>query len=41
MNVGDHGITVRSEAIRMVEAGVPQKDVALRLSVGLCSIKRW
>ena len=41
MNVGDHGIAVRSKAIGMLEAGVTQKDVALRLGAGLRSIKRW
>ena len=41
MNVGDHGIAVRSKAIGLLEAGVQQRDVALRLSVGLRSIKRW
>ena len=41
MNVGDHGIAVRSKAIGMLEAGVSQKDVALRLGAGLRSIKRW
>ena len=41
MNVGDHRIAVRSKAIGLLEAGVQQRDVALRLSVGLRSIKRW
>ena len=41
MNVGDHGIAVRSKAIGMLEAGVPQKDVALMLGAGLRFIKRW
>ncbi|KAI6653154.1 Transposable element Tcb1 transposase [Oopsacas minuta] len=41
MNVRDHGIAVRSKAIGMLEAGVSLKDVALRLGVGLRSIKRW
>ncbi|KAI6654493.1 hypothetical protein LOD99_889 [Oopsacas minuta] len=35
MNVGDHGIAVRSKAIGMLEAGVSQKDDALR------SHKNW
>ena len=39
MNFGDHGIAVRSKAIGML--GVQQRDVDLRLSVGLSSIKRW
>ena len=39
-NVGDAGITVRSRTIVMLEAGVPQKDVALRLGAGLRSVKR-
>ena len=41
MNVGDHGIAVRSEAIGLLEAGVQQRDVALWLSLGLRCIKRW
>ncbi|KAI6653993.1 Transposable element tcb1 transposase [Oopsacas minuta] len=41
MNVGDHGIAIRSKAIGMLEAGISQKDVALRLGAGLRSIKRW
>ncbi|KAI6655631.1 hypothetical protein LOD99_11394 [Oopsacas minuta] len=41
MNVADHGTAIRSRAIAMLEAGVSQKDVALKLGPGLCSIKRW
>ena len=36
-----YGITVRSKAIGMLEAGVLQNDVALRLGAGLLSIERW
>ena len=35
-----HGIAVQSKAIMMLEAGLPQKDIALRLNVALRSIKR-
>ena len=41
MNVGDHGIAVRSRAIGMLKAGLTQKKVALDLGVGLRSVRRW
>ena len=41
MNVPDHGISVRSRAIGMIEGGLPQKKVALRLEVEERSVRRW
>ena len=35
MNVWDYGIVVCRKAIRVQEAGIPQKDAALRLTEGL------
>ena len=34
MNVRDHGVSLRSEAIGMTKCGVSQKEVAQRLNVG-------
>ena len=44
MNVLDlsvSGISVRSQVIGMIESALAQKDVALRLVVGECSVRRW
>ncbi|KAI6651151.1 hypothetical protein LOD99_5502 [Oopsacas minuta] len=41
MNVGDHGVEVRSKAIGMLEGGITQKEVARRLNVGVRSVRRW
>ena len=41
MNVRDHGLELRTQAIGMLNAGMTQKDVALKLRVSLRSIERW
>ena len=41
MNVRDHGLELRTQAIGMLSAGMTQKDVALNLRVSLNSIERW
>ena len=41
MNVPDHGISVRSQVIEMIEGGLEQKEVALRLEVGERPVRRW
>ena len=41
MNVGDHGIELRSKAIGMVEGGLTQKQTADRLGIGERSVRRW
>ncbi|KAI6652369.1 hypothetical protein LOD99_7383 [Oopsacas minuta] len=41
MNVGDHGVELRSKAIGMLEGSITQKEVATRLSVGVRSVRRW
>ncbi|KAI6652929.1 hypothetical protein LOD99_4006 [Oopsacas minuta] len=41
MNVGDHGVELRSKAIGMLEGGITQKEVATRLNVGVISVRRW
>ncbi|KAI6648720.1 Arylsulfatase B-like [Oopsacas minuta] len=41
MNVGDHGVELRSKAIGMLEGDITQKEVATRLSVGVRSVRRW
>ena len=41
MNVGDHGIELRSKAIGMLEGGIKQKETARRLKVGERSIRGW
>ena len=41
MNVRDHGVSLRSEAIGMIKCGVSQKEVAQRLNVGERSVRRW
>ena len=41
MDVRDHGIRIRSEAIGMLRSGVTQQNVALDMDVLLKSVKRW
>ena len=41
MNVRDHGLDFRTQAIGMLNAGMSQKDIALKLRVSLRSIERW
>ncbi|KAI6647013.1 hypothetical protein LOD99_9012 [Oopsacas minuta] len=41
MNVKDHGLEIRNQAIGMLNTGMTQKDVAIKLQVSLRSIKRW
>ncbi|KAI6650121.1 hypothetical protein LOD99_6203 [Oopsacas minuta] len=41
MNVGDHGVELRSKAIGMLEGGITQKEVAIRLNVGVRTVRRW
>ncbi|KAI6659912.1 hypothetical protein LOD99_14252 [Oopsacas minuta] len=41
MNVGDHGVELRSKAIWMLEGDITQKEVATRLNVGAISVRRW
>ena len=41
MNVPDYGISVRSQVIGVIEGGLAQKEVALRLVVGELSVQGW
>ena len=41
MNVRDHGLEIRNQAIGMLSTGMTQKDVATKLQVSLRSIERW
>ena len=41
MDVNDHGLELRSQAIGMVVTGMTQKEVAQTLNVSECSIRRW
>ena len=41
MNVKDHGLSIRLEAIAILKTEIEQKIVASRLGVGLRSIQRW
>ena len=41
MDVNDHGLELRSQAIGMVVAGMTQKEVAQTINVSERSIRRW
>ena len=41
MDVHDRGIQVRSEAIRMLKAGITQINVARKLQVTIRTVKIW
>ena len=41
MDVREHDIRIRSEAIGMLRSGVTQQNVALDMDVSLKSVKRW
>ncbi|KAI6659503.1 hypothetical protein LOD99_10751 [Oopsacas minuta] len=41
MNIKDHGLSIRLEAIAMLKTVIEQKIVASRLGVGLRPIRRW
>ena len=41
MNVRNHCIRIRSEAIEMLRDGVTQQNVALDIDVSFKSVKRW
>ena len=41
MDVNDHGLELRSQAIGMVVAGMTQKEVAQTFNVSERSIRRW
>ena len=41
MNVRDHGVSLRSEAIGLIKCGISQKEVAQGLNVGEQSVRRW
>ena len=41
MNVRDHGLEIRNQAIGMLNTGITQKHVATKLQVSLRSIERW
>ena len=41
MDVRDHGLEVRSQAIGMLRSGLSQQNVSLELDVSVRSVKRW